>query len=100
MSALIVPDFDRCRAWGRLQKLDLPTDAAVASHPEIVRLVQADVDEVNASLAPFERVRRFALLPAELTPETGELTPTLKVKRRIVAQKYATAIESLYEGHS
>jgi long-chain acyl-CoA synthetase len=58
--------------------------------------VQAIVDRANERLARFEQIRRFAILPRELSIDGGELTPTLKVKRREVDRKYADVLESLY----
>ena len=54
------------------------------------------VDHVNATLAQFERIKKFHLLPREFTQEAGELTPTLKVKRRVVEERYSEEIEDLY----
>ena len=57
---------------------------------------QAIVDRVNASLANFETIKRFQLVPDEWTLDSGELTPSLKLKRRVIAQKYAPEIAALY----
>jgi long-chain acyl-CoA synthetase len=61
-------------------------------------LYQGVIDELNADLAPFERIKRFELLDRDLSAEAGELTPTLKVRRRVVSQTFAAQIESLYAG--
>ena len=58
--------------------------------------VQAAVDEVNAKVGPVEQIKKFRILPEDLSQETGELTPTLKVKRNVVNEKQADAIEALY----
>ena len=58
--------------------------------------MEREVDRINTSLARYEMVRRFAVLPGELSVDGGELTPTLKLKRRVVAEKYAAEIERLY----
>jgi long-subunit acyl-CoA synthetase (AMP-forming) len=55
------------------------------------------VDAVNLRLAPFETIKRFALLPSEFTITGGELTPTMKVKRRVVEERWRTVIDALYE---
>ncbi|MBA3305076.1 MAG: long-chain fatty acid--CoA ligase, partial [Thermoleophilaceae bacterium] len=60
--------------------------------------VQAVVDAVNAKVGPVEQVKRFRILPHDLTQETGELTPTLKVKRNVVEEKNTAAIDALYAG--
>jgi len=73
------------------------TDLAdLAAHPQIRAMAQAAVDAANARLSRPEQVKRWALLPVEWTAESAELTPTLKLKRRVVARNYATEIESLY----
>jgi len=60
--------------------------------------VQAVVDEVNSKVGPVEQIKKFAILPQDLAQETGELTPTLKVKRNVVNEKYAGVVDSLYDG--
>jgi long-chain acyl-CoA synthetase len=95
--ALLVPDFAVLAR--RLQGV-LPEDPAargeVLRRDDVQGWFQAAVDAANAGLARFEQVKRFALLSRELTAEAGELTPTLKVKRRIVEARYQEDIERLY----
>jgi long-chain acyl-CoA synthetase len=77
----------------------LPEDlATLAREPAIHELIGAEVDRVNAHYAQVEQVKRFAILDHDLSQETGELTPTLKVKRNVVSEKYAEIIDSLYAG--
>ena len=59
--------------------------------------VQKVVDEVNSKVGPVEQIKKFTILPQDLTQETGELTPTLKVKRNVVNEKNADVIDALYE---
>ena len=68
------------------------------AHAKVRELVQHEVDAVNAGLARYEQVRAWELLPAEFTLEGGELTPTQKIKRRVVNSKYGEIIERLYAG--
>jgi long-chain acyl-CoA synthetase len=76
----------------------LPEDVeALSRHPAIRELIAGELDRTNAHYAQVEQAKRFAILPHDLSQETGELTPTLKVKRNMVAQKYATAIQALYD---
>ncbi|MGQ0536276.1 MAG: AMP-dependent synthetase/ligase [Methanobacteriota archaeon] len=83
VTALLVPDRAAWKARG------LDEASAHAAY-------QKELDKYNERLARFEQIKRFALLPAELALETGELTPTLKVKRRVVDEKYADVIQGLY----
>ena len=66
------------------------------SLPEVRALYAAEIERLNADLAQFEKVKRFDLLAHELSQEGGELTPSLKVKRRVIAQKFSDTIERLY----
>ncbi|MGH3054297.1 MAG: hypothetical protein ACRDL7_04890, partial [Gaiellaceae bacterium] len=59
-------------------------------------LYQAPVDAVNAELSPFEKIKAFALLPRELSADAGELTPTFKIRRRIVSERFRDVIEDMY----
>src|SRR4051794_28487018 len=72
--------------------------AALAEHPGVRELIQGVLDEVNARYAQVEQVKRFAILDHDLSQETGELTPTLKVKRNVVQEKYAELFDRLYAG--
>ncbi len=77
----------------------LPEDpAALAQEPKVQELVQGILDEVNAKYARVEQIKKFAILDHDLSQETGELTPTLKVKRNVVNEKYADLFDGLYEG--
>ncbi|MBL4686863.1 MAG: AMP-binding protein, partial [Nannocystaceae bacterium] len=71
--------------------------ADLVVHPRIKQIVQRSVEDVNDALARHERVRRFAIVPRPMTQETGELTPTRKVKRRVMSAKYAALVASLYD---
>jgi long-chain acyl-CoA synthetase len=76
----------------------LPTDIATLSvHPDVVALVQAEVDAANARLAPVEQVKKILILDRDLTQETGELTPTLKVKRNVVNEEFKERFDELYD---
>jgi long-chain acyl-CoA synthetase len=77
----------------------LPADIASLAESEVVRVeVQKQVDKVNEKLARVEQVKKFKILPRDLSQEGGELTPTLKVKRNVVADKHARAVDDLYAG--
>jgi long-chain acyl-CoA synthetase len=81
------------------QEHHLPADvASLASEPHVQALVQEHLDRANEKYAPVEQVKRFAILDHDLSQENGELTPTLKVKRNVVNEKYASLFDSLYGG--
>ena len=66
------------------------------TEPTMIALIQAELDKANARYAQVEQVKRFFILDHDLSQETGELTPTLKVKRNVVHEKYAETVESIY----
>ena len=71
--------------------------SASETRADVVSLYQEVVDALNRELSQFERIKRIAILPAEFTIESGELTPTLKVKRKVVEERWRDAIEALYK---
>ena len=73
---------------------------ALARNDEVRDLVQGIVDAVNAERSRFEQIKRFTILPRDFSMETGELTPTLKLKRRVVQQRYADELDELYAGET
>ena len=95
-AALLVPDFARLEARIAAMKLRAASREELVRHPEVLRLYQEVLDRLNGSLAQFERVKRFALLPSEFTMERGELTPTMKVRRQVVEQRWRPLIELIY----
>jgi long-chain acyl-CoA synthetase len=94
--ALIVPNFERLERLARTQGWPFASRAELLARPEILGIFQRRVDRLNATLAPFEQIKRFTLLEREMTLEGGELTPTLKVRRRVVQERHAALIEKLY----
>jgi long-chain acyl-CoA synthetase len=93
---LITLDQEEIVQFAREQ--GLPEDgAALSQAPAVQQLIQAELDRVNAKYAQVEQVKRFVILDHDLSQETGELTPTLKVKRNVVNEKYAALFDSLYE---
>jgi long-chain acyl-CoA synthetase len=96
---LISPHFANLEAEAQARGWTFSHRADLVQHPEVVALYQAEVDRVNAPLAPFESIRRFAILSRELTLQAGDLTPTFKVKRRVVASGFKEIIKKLYAGH-
>ncbi len=95
-AALIVPNFEQLENYAKLKHLDLKTPAEFCRNPRIINLIERQIAELTANLSRYEKVKRIALLERELTVEGGELTPTLKVKRRVVNEKYGAIIERIY----
>jgi long-chain acyl-CoA synthetase len=95
-AALIVPDFARLEAWAREARVTFESREELVRHPDVVRRYQSTLDALNETLAQFERIKRFALLPAEFTMERGELTPTMKVRRAVVEERWRGVIDELY----
>ncbi len=93
--ALVTLDADAMKRFARENRRDASL-AALAVDPEVRARVSLEVDAMNRRLSQFEQVKRFAILPAELTHEAGELTPTLKVRRKAIGEKYAREIDALY----
>jgi long-chain acyl-CoA synthetase len=99
-AALIVPDFPalerRLQGVGRSPSAGSASRAELVARADVIALYQEIVDALNNSLSQFERIKRIALLPSEFTVESGELTPTLKVKRKVVEERWRGEIEKLY----
>jgi long-chain acyl-CoA synthetase len=95
--ALITLDPEEIVAFAR--EHGLPEDVAtLAREPKVLELIQGVLDQVNEKYARVEQIKKFAILDHDLSQETGELTPTLKVKRNVVNEKYAPLFEELYSG--
>ncbi|HEY0400127.1 MAG TPA: long-chain fatty acid--CoA ligase [Acidimicrobiia bacterium] len=97
MSALIVLDPDVAPAWARSQGIGFSSLAELAEHPDVRAEVERCVAEANTRFSQVEQIKRIAILPTEWPPDSEELTPTMKLKRRGVLAKYAAEIEALYE---
>ena len=95
--ALVVPDWESLNQALADAGEDAPKDRVELSRfPAAVKIVQKDIAKLTANLVDYERIRRVALLPNEFTIDGGELTPTLKVKRKVIDERYGELIEELY----
>jgi long-chain acyl-CoA synthetase len=93
--ALIGPEFAALER--RLQILGrAPSHEELVARPDVIALYQEIVDALNRELAQYERIKRIAILPAEFSIEGGELTPSMKVKRKVVEERWAARIAALY----
>ncbi|HPR56009.1 MAG TPA: long-chain fatty acid--CoA ligase [Deltaproteobacteria bacterium] len=97
LTALIVPDFHELKKFARSKGLGTDDPAALVCLEEVKALIQEQVDQVNLSLARYEQIKYYVILPRPFSVETGELTPTLKLKRRIIKERYGELIRGMYE---
>lgn len=95
ISALVVPDFDRLRAWAKNLELDTSEMAALTQSAEVRKLLREEIDRLSGDFADFERVKRFAVLSEPFSIEGGELTPTLKLRRKVILEKHADRVAAL-----
>ena len=96
LAALVCPNFDALYDWAREKGIQWNSDAELAAHPEVARLLEERVTEVNKGFARFQQIKKIAIMDHAFSEETGELTPTHKVKRRVVDSMYEKTIESMY----
>ena len=96
LSALIVIDEENVTKYAQDSKVQFTTFASLTRAPEIVDLIQAEVDKVNRQVARVENIRKFRILDKKLYTEDGEVTPTMKVKRKSINKQFADLIESMY----
>lgn len=96
VSALIVPNFEFLK--GELSKMNIPFTSwnEIVKNEAINKLYKTKIEEFQTSLASFEKVKKFVLMPAEFEIGSGEITPTLKIKRKVVSEKYKDLIEQMY----
>jgi long-chain acyl-CoA synthetase len=95
--ALIVPDWESLNYALKEAGEEAPKDhVELSKYPPAIKIVQRDIAKLTSSLADYERIRRVALLPNEFTIDGGELTPTLKVKRKVIDERFGDLIEELY----
>ena len=97
VSALLVPEYRLLRKYAEEQGLEVADDAALCANEDVRRMVGERIEMMQQDLAHYEKVKRFVLLPEPFSIENGELTNTLKVKRRVVYERYADIISAIYE---
>lgn len=96
VAALIVPSHPNLREWMRQEGITYTSHAAAIAEPKVIAHFEQLINAFNTFFNPVEQVKKFELLPEEWTIDTGELTPTLKVKRKIILEKYKDAIQRIY----
>jgi long-chain acyl-CoA synthetase len=97
LSALIVPDFEAVKEYADSHKIPYSSTEELAKNAEIYKVIENDMTKLQKQLANYERVRKFVLLDKPFSIETGEITPSMKIKRKFVEERYRHMIEEMYE---
>jgi long-chain acyl-CoA synthetase len=97
VSALIVPDFEELKNFAEASRISYDRDEELIQNPAILKLFEAEINRCQKNMAKYERVRKFALLAEGFTIENDTLTPSLKLKRRVIEKKHRVIINKLYE---
>ncbi|MEW6527206.1 MAG: long-chain fatty acid--CoA ligase [Spirochaetota bacterium] len=96
LSALVIPNFEALGKWAKQKGISFSSNADLIKNDEVNKLIESEIAKYTKQFSRVEQIKKFTLLEAEWTQATGELTPTQKVKRRIIEQKYAKEIEAMY----
>jgi len=96
MASLIVPDFEALRLFAKEQGITFDGIEDLLQKEEILALFRKEIKDYSKELASHEKIRDFRLIPSEFTVESGELTPTMKVKRRVIQERYGDLIEEMF----
>ncbi|MFZ0390663.1 MAG: long-chain fatty acid--CoA ligase [Calditrichia bacterium] len=95
-SAFIVPNMENLKSWAAEKGLNVKNEEKLLQHGEVQQLIRDEIDRLSVDLASYETIKKFRLLATPFSVENGDLTPTLKVKRNVVEQKYRAQIEEIY----
>jgi long-chain acyl-CoA synthetase len=96
-SALIELDFTTVSEWARKNKVLYSGFTSLTEHPEVIKKISAEIQKGNQTLARVEQVKKFRIIPQELDPESGETTPTRKIKRGLIYEMFGHLVEEMYE---
>ncbi|WP_028023545.1 AMP-dependent synthetase/ligase [Enterovibrio calviensis] len=100
VSALVVPCFETLEGWAKELNIKYHDRMDLIKHSDVVEMFEKRITELQKELAKFEQVKKFTLLPSEFSMTNGELTPTLKLRRKVILERYKKQIESMYKKHS
>jgi long-chain acyl-CoA synthetase len=96
LTAMIVIDEENVTKYAQDNKVQFTTFASLTRSEEVLKLIQEEVNQVNSQMARVENIRKFRILDKKLYTEDGEVTPTMKVKRKAINEQYRELIESMY----
>ncbi|MCB9087404.1 MAG: hypothetical protein H6628_03695 [Calditrichae bacterium] len=97
-SAIIVPTFPELEKYAADHQLEFRSYKDLCDHPQVIEMMQQEIDRVNQQCASHESIKKFILVEQPFSVESGELTPSMKIKRKIVEKNYQDEIDSLYRG--
>lgn len=96
VTAIIIPAFEALKEYARKKKIEYRSIDDLVRNKDIRRLIESRIENLQNGFAAFEKIKKFTLLPREFTMETGELTNTMKIRRPVIANRYAREIEAMY----
>jgi long-chain acyl-CoA synthetase len=96
-AALIVPDFAYLESWAKLKGISCSNPCEITKNPQVIARVQKEIETYNEHFGQWEKIKKFVLLSEAWTIDNGALTPTLKLKRKVITERYAVQIEELYQ---
>ncbi|NQV49229.1 MAG: long-chain fatty acid--CoA ligase [Candidatus Marinimicrobia bacterium] len=99
ISALVVPAFESLEAWAHKKKIQFQNNEELINHPHVIDFFRERIDHHSQKLAQYETIKKFKLLSKPFTMEAGEITPTLKLKRKQINEKFKALIDSMYQKH-
>jgi long-chain acyl-CoA synthetase len=100
LTAIIMVDHENVEQYAQSRDIGFTNYESLTKAPEITELIQSEVDQVNQKFARVEQIKKFSLLSKKLSPEDEEVTPTMKLKRKLVIDKYANLIHEMYAGRA
>jgi long-chain acyl-CoA synthetase len=95
-AALLVPSFDGLKDWCRIKEIPYSDNETMLQHPKVVEKFNREVEKANSTLAQYEKIKKVKVVPGPWTIDGGEMTPTLKLKRKNLMQKYKAEVEGIY----
>ena len=96
VSALIVPSFNYLKTWMQLHNIAFTTNEEAIKNPEVIKKYTSVVNEINKQFNHVEQIKKFELLPEEWSLHTGEMTPKMSLKRKVVMEKFKDTVERIY----
>jgi long-chain acyl-CoA synthetase len=97
LTALVTIDHEQVRVFAAESRITYYDYSDLINHPKIKTFVQKSIDQINQQLASFETIKKFTILPNDFTIESGELTPSLKIKRNVISKKFQTQLNAMYD---